>query len=111
MAAGAPLSPVGRCQVLVLTHSAALALPVVVLVSWVWVVISHFVVVTSTFHLSDDGHGGTYLVDPPVAGFAQAMATTGDSGLAGAASYAAPGSASLIGAAPLVPTGTASAGR
>ena len=52
MAAGAPSSPVGCCQVLVLVRSVALALPVVVPVSWVWVIISRFVVVTSIFHLS-----------------------------------------------------------
>jgi hypothetical protein len=54
MAVGAPSSPVHCCQVLVLAHSVALALPVVVLALWacVVIVVLPFCYRHQSFHLS-----------------------------------------------------------
>jgi len=69
---------------------------------------------TSNFVLSDDGHGGTILVDPPIkglAGFTQAMAGFGGGpGIANdGPNYLTSTASGLLGAAPIVPAGTMSA--
>jgi autotransporter passenger strand-loop-strand repeat protein len=61
---------------------------------------------TSNFTLSDDGHGGTILVDPPVkslAAFTQAMASfANEPGIAnGGPNYLMSGSSGFLGVAPL----------
>jgi len=65
---------------------------------------------TSNFVLSDDGHGGTIVVDPPVAGFAQTMASFGaEAGGGPMGSVDGFTGSSLLAAPPLIPTGTGSA--
>jgi autotransporter passenger strand-loop-strand repeat protein len=73
---------------------------------------------TSNFTLSDDGHGGTFIIDPPatasparVASFVQTMAVLGAGSTLSAdgSVYASAAATGLMGATPLLPSGVTSA--
>ena len=67
--------------------------------------------VTSNFVFSDDGHGGTFVVDPPVAGFSQAMATFGVGAADPGALHLASAASGLLGATPLIPAESTTSAR